>query len=185
MILYINACVRKDSRTNELAGELLSCLGGSYTERRLADEQLQPLSEERLTYRTAQIEKENFDDPMFAYAREFAAADTIVISAPYWDYSFPAILKLYIENIYVTGLVTQYDEKGMPHGLCRAKQLYYVTTAGGFYDPRFSYDQIKELCTTCFGIKDVQLFQAEMLDIVGSDVEQILAEAKRKIRAAV
>lgn len=182
MTLYINACPRKESRTDELARELLDVMGVSYTERRLADEPLSVLSEERLAYRTEQIAKKNFYDPMFLYAREFANADTIVISAPFWDLSFPALLKLYIENIYVTGLVSKYDEDGTPRGLCRADKLYYVTTAGGLYDPRYSYNYIRELCTEFFGIPNVRLIKAETLDIVGYDASQILQDAKNKIR---
>ena len=56
---------------------------------------------------------------MFCYARQFAAADRIVIAAPLWDLSFPAQLKVYLENIYVTGIVTKYSEAGEPVGLCR------------------------------------------------------------------
>ncbi|MGI6721991.1 MAG: NAD(P)H-dependent oxidoreductase [Anaerovoracaceae bacterium] len=183
MTLYINACVRKNSRTDELARELLRQLDPEFRERKLAEEPLSVLSDERLEYRTKQIEEGNFDDPMFAYAREFASADKIVISAPYWDLSFPAILRMYIENIYVTGIVSRYGEDGIPQGLCRAESLYYVTTAGGPYDPRYSYEYLKELCTECFGIRDVHLLKAEMLDVVGSDVAGILQDAKRKIPA--
>lgn len=50
------------------------------------------------------------------------------------DLSFPARLKIYLENIYVTGIVSKYDENGRPRGLCRAERLYYVTTAGGPFD---------------------------------------------------
>ena len=50
--------------------------------------------------------------------------DIIVIGAPFWDLSFPAILKIFIENIYVTGLVTKFGENGKPVGLCKAKKLY-------------------------------------------------------------
>ena len=49
---------------------------------------------------------------MFRYARQFAAADKIVIAAPLWDLSFPAQLKVYLENIYVTGIVTKYSDAG-------------------------------------------------------------------------
>ena len=185
MTLYINACVRKKSRTDELARELLNVLGVSYTERRLTDEPLLALSEERLAYRTEQLAKKNFCDPIFSYAREFANADIIVISAPFWDLSFPTLLKLYIENIYAIGIVSQYNEDGTPQGLCRAHQLYYVTTAGGLYDPRYSYDYIKELCTKYCGIKDVRLIKAETLDIVGCDVSQILQDAKDKIHLEI
>lgn len=185
MTLYINSCVRNNSRTDMLARELLNYIGGSYIERKLIDETLFTLSEERLEYRTEQIVKGNFDDSIFTYAKEFARAETIVISAPFWDLSFPTLLKMYIENIYVTGIVSQYGTDGKPKGLCHAKKLYYVTTAGGQYDPRYSFDYIKELCEDFFGIKSVQLIKAEMLDVVGSDAMQIMQDAKRKIHLDV
>ena len=111
---------------------------------------------------------------MFDHAKQFASADTIVIAAPYWDLSFPSTLKIYIENIYVTGIVSAYDESGMPVGLCKAKELYYITTAGGPYAPTYSYGYIESLAKNFFGIPQTHLVKAEMLDIIGNDAEEIL-----------
>ena len=108
--------------------------------------------------------------------------DENVIAAPYWDGSFPAMLKTYIENIYAIGIVTKYDNNGHPQGLCRAKKLYYVTTAGGRYNPRFSYDYLKYLVKNMFGIKDMELIYAEYLDVEGYDAEAILSETMKKIK---
>ena len=104
-ILFINACVRKESRTKELADIVLSKLKGNIAEVNLEKENLQPLNLERLNYRSDLIGKRDFSDPIFDKARQFAAADTIVIAAPFWDFSFPAMLKIYIENINVVGLL--------------------------------------------------------------------------------
>ena len=174
MTLYINCCVRKDSRTDRLAKAVLQKLGGGYTELKLYEENLRPLDLETLNKRTALVEQGDRSDKMFDCAKQFAAADTIVIGAPYWDLSFPAPLKIYIENIYVTGIVSEYDENGMPRGLCKADRLYYVTTAGGPYDPAYSYGYIESLCKSFFGIPNTHLIKAEMLDIIGNDPEKIL-----------
>ena len=88
--------------------------------------------------------------------------------------SFPAPLKTYFENIYVTGIVSEYAENGMPRGLCKAKALYYVTTAGGSYDPTYSYGYVESLAKNYFGIPATHLVKAEMLDIDGNDAEEIL-----------
>lgn len=175
MILYVNACVRTESRTNRLAKALLNQFG-VFEEVKLTDIELKPLNQERLDYRTAQIEKGNYDDSIFKLSNQFAEADLIVVSAPYWDGQFPAILKIYIENIYSLGIVTKYDENGCPQGLCKAKKLYYVTTAGGRYNPRFSFDYIDYLVKNMFGIKETELIYAEYLDIEGNDAEEILSE---------
>ena len=91
--------------------------------------------------------------------------------------SFPATLKTYIENIYVTGIVSAYNENGMPVGLCKAKELYYITTAGGPYNPTYSYGYIESLAKNFFGISKTHLVKAEMLDIAGNDAEKILNNA--------
>ena len=181
MVLYVNACARKESRTDRIARALLRRLGGEREEVRLAETALQPLSEERLNRRTELIEKRAFSDPMFDLARQFCAADEIVVGAPYWDLSFPAVLKLYLENIYVTGLVSEYTETGEPRGLCRAKKLWYVTTAGGPYLPDFSYDYIRTLAQQYFGIPETELIRAEMLDVQGYDEKALVAEQIAKI----
>lgn len=175
MVLYINACVRDESRTDRLARVLLDKIG-NYTELKLSEEGLKSLDKESLEYRSELIAKGQFDNDIFKYARQFADADVIVISAPFWDMSFPAILKTYIENIYITGLVSKYGEDGRPVGLCKASKLYYVTTAGGPYVGKYSYDYIKDLALVAFGIKDTELIYAEMLDIAGNDPEKILDE---------
>ena len=177
MTLYINCCVREESRTERLAQAVLQKLGGDFTELNLYNENLKPLDGEMLNKRTALIEQGDYSDPMFDYAKQFASADTIVIAAPYWDLSFPASLKTYIENIYVTGIVSAYNESGLPVGLCKATELYYVTTAGGPYDPTYSYGYIESLAKIFFGIPKTHLVKAEMLDIAGNDAEKILNNA--------
>ena len=174
MILYINACVRQDSRTDRIARALLDRLGGEYEELYLPALEIHPLDEEKLSRRTRLIESGNYDDPLFDYAKQFASADTVVIAAPYWDLSFPAVLKTYLENIYVIGIVSEYGADGIPRGLCKADKLYYVTTAGGPYTPDYSYDYIRELATLCFGIKETELIEAEMLDVEGFDADEIV-----------
>lgn len=180
MILYINSCVRRESRTHWLACQLLDRLG-KYTEVNLEMAGLSPLDRETLALRTHLINEGDYSHPMFDHVKQFARADTIVISAPFWDLSFPAQLKTYIENIYVTGLVSRYGSDGLPVGLCKAKSLYYVTTAGGSYNGRYSYDYIKELARTCFGIPETHLISAEMLDVDGFDADHILRDCAENL----
>ena len=55
--------------------------------------------------------------------------------------------------------------------------LYYVTTAGGPYDPTYSYGYIESLAKNFFGIPKTHLVKAEMLDIAGNDAEKNLNDA--------
>lgn len=181
MILYINSCVRKNSRTDKLAKVLLSKFDDEIVELKLEDEKLLPYSESMIEKRSELVSHGNFSDKIFKWANLFATADEIVISAPHWDLSFPAILKIFIENIYVTGLVTKFGENGKPVGLCKAKKLYYVATAGGKFIPDFSYNYIESLCKDYFGIKETELIFTQMLDVDGFDAEKIMADAIKEL----
>ena len=98
-ILYVNACFRDGSRTNELAQHLLSSLKGQIESVNLFDENIDPLDECLLKKRDALLKAGDADNDFFRMARQFACADTVVISAPYWDLLFPAVLRIYLVNI--------------------------------------------------------------------------------------
>ena len=182
MILYINACVRTQSRTKKIAKKLLEKLGGIVTEVRLSEVEFPETNEEFLRKRDSYIAANNFDDPYFDLAKQFAEADTIVIAAPYWDLSFPAVLKQYIEHINVLGITFEYSPEGIPIGLCKAKKLYYIMTAGGTYVPEeFGFGYIKALSQNFYGIKDVKLIKTTGLDIQGNDAEGIIQNCIRSL----
>ena len=175
MILYINACVRRDSRTQRLAEALLEQFDDEIRQVRLEDIPFEVSDEPFLLQRDQLIEDGAFDHEMFALARQFAAADMIVIAAPYWDLSFPASLKQYMEKVTVNGITFDYTPEGIPKGLCKAQKMYYVTTAGGDYAPdEFGYGYLQALAEGYYGITDVKLIKATGLDILGADVEGIL-----------
>ena len=185
MTLYVNCCARKNSRTDALAKFLLGKIDSGFLEINPEKENLRPLSEQTLQKRTELASKGDFSDEMFRYAKIFSQAEKIVVSAPFWDLSFPAALKIFIENIYVIGLVTKFNENGAPVGLCRAKELYYVSTAGGKFCADFGFNYIKTLCQKYLGIQEVKLIYAEMLDIAGANVEKIIEETKKKIEKLI
>lgn len=151
-------------------------------ERDLNQTPMPSFSEEMVEQRIACIGKADFSHPLFALAREFAAADIIVIAAPLWDLSFPSLLKIYMEHINAIGVTFGYGPDGKPYGLCKAKKLYYVTTAGGpVSDDAYGYGYIKALAQQFYGIPKTYCIKAENLDVEGADVEKILLRAKRDI----
>lgn len=178
-ILYVNACVRKASRTGRLAKKLLLNLNRPFDEIRLEEIAFPTTGEEYLRQRDRLIAEGDFQNPMFDLARRFSQAQTIVIAAPYWDLSFPAMLKQYFEHINVVGITFKYSEDGKPIGLCQANRLYYVTTAGGYYVPEaFGFGYVKALAQDYYGIHDVRKIEAVGLDIEGADVEAIMSSAE-------
>lgn len=182
MILLINACVKENSRTKRIADNLLEKLGDEVLEVKLEDISFPKTDEKFLAYRDDCIARCDFTDEYFDLAKNFAKADKIVIAAPYYDLSFPASLKQYIEHINVLGITFEYTDEGYPKPLCKADKLYYVTTAGGAYVPEeFGYGYIKALAQNFYGIKECEKIQAVGLDVVGADVEAIVNECINKI----
>ena len=181
-IVFLNACARPCSRTMELAQTLLPNLKGNVEEVRLYEMPLPTLDAKGLEIRNQAVQENDFSAPIFDAAKQFAAADVIVIAAPYWDLMFPTVLKAYLENITVCGITFRYSAEGRPESLCRAKKLYYVTTAGGFIGQNdFGFSYVKALAQGFFGIAEVHRCAAEGLDIFGVDVERILCQAKAEI----
>lgn len=178
MTLFINACVRRESRTKRLADAVLSEVPGPIEEVCPGKIAFPTADEAFLEKRDRLIAAGAFDDPLFTFARQFAAADAIVVAAPLWDLSFPAALKQYFEQINVLGVTFRYTPEGMPEGLCRAKTLTYVTTAGGaFFPEEYGFGYVKALAQSFYGIPDVRLVKAAGLDVDGADVEALLQDA--------
>ena len=181
-ILFVNACARPDSRTYELAQHLLNQLEGEIIHVDLFKTKLQPVDNISLEKRTENINKNNFSCLEFEHARQFADADIIIIAAPYWDLSFPSVLKIYFENIAVSGVTFEYSEEGCPVSKCKAEKLYYITSSGGYIgNNNFGFDYVKALGENFFNINDISFYSAEGLDIFGADVKEIMDESKRKI----
>ena len=61
---------------------------------------------------------------------ELQAADVIVIGAPMYNFSVPAVLKAWIDMIARARLTFEYTENG-PRGLLEGKKAYVVVPSGG------------------------------------------------------
>lgn len=181
MVLFVNGCVRENSRTLELAQSVLECMSDTVEELRLYPNGPDGLDAEKLRLREELLAAKTFDHPIFRFAKQFAAADTIVMAAPYWDLAFPAKMRAYLEEITVSGITFKYGTDGNPQGLCKAKNLIYVTTAGGPIVQDFGFEYVKTLSHLFYGIPNTLLVKAEGLDIWGNHPAEILEQAKRNI----
>ena len=85
-------------------------------------------------------------------------------------------------DVMALGVTFRYSENGLPQGLCKAKRLFYVSTAGGPVLPsHMGFDYVDALAKNYFSIPNTALFSAENLDVIGADPQAILARAKEEI----
>ena len=182
-ILFINACLRSESRTLKLAKSIIKGTGGLVKTVNLYEEDIRPLNKESLMLRDKAATNNDFSNNYFHYAKEFREADEIIIAAPYWDLSFPAVLKTYFENVCIVGLTFIYSEDGKPISLCKAKKLTYVATAGGYIPGKnFAFDYVDALAKEFFGINETTFIKAEGLDIAPSKAESIVNDVIKSLK---
>ena len=127
-LVVIDACVREgDSRTLRIAEPIISALSARYavTRYRLPAMDIRPLDPAQF----AQRGQGSIPGWALQAAKEIAAADRILIAAPFWDMSFPAVLKCFFEQTSLFE-VTFTDNGRTCVGLCRAPKVLYVTTRG-------------------------------------------------------
>ena len=188
-LLFVDACVRRaESCTRRLAQALLDGCTGPDVQCETVDLStldLRPLDAETLDLRNRLLAEHALDHPLFAPARQFALADAVLVAAPFWDLSFPSVLRVYLERLCVTGLTFHYSPEGIPIGDCKAGRLVLVTTRGGYTGPQGSPDLACPYLTSLaalFGIPRFDCLAAEGLDIVGNDPEAILRQAQGQAR---
>lgn len=178
-ILYINAAFRDGSRTKILAERVLSEYpADSITEVSLENYEDRPLTGERLSAYNRAVSLKQFEDPMFDAAKQFAAADEIIIAAPFWNYGIPAVLHDYLELVCTQGITFDMSPEGRYFSKCAAKKMTFITTSGGFIpekDHAVSY--LKDLCEVFFDIPKLRYLHAEGVDIYGADVPALLEAA--------
>lgn len=111
---------------------------------------------------------------------EILEADTIIISAPIYNFSVPASLKAYFDLISRAGLTFQYTENG-PVGLLKNKKAYVVMSSGGTEigsDVDFAGSYVKHFLGF-IGITDIEVIK---LDQLMFDAESKQAEADKQIQ---
>ena len=189
-MLFIDACISPRgaaSRTYSLARAFLDSWeeahpGDAYTTLRVDKLGMEPFTEAALRERDALAAAGDFSGPMFRQARIFQEAEKIVVAAPFWDLTFPAALRVYIEHISACGLCYHYEADGC-HGDCKAKRLAYLTTGGDFEKPGSLGVLYWKQLAAMFGIPQFDYVFAGGLDIDPSKAPEILAEAQEQAKA--
>ena len=119
-LVVINSCMREDSRTKVILEAALEELASRY-EIEIIDVNalaLPPVTPEILKERTSGYVPQT----TLSIAGKVASADRIVIAAPFWDMSFPSVLKAFLENLSLYN-VTFTDDGTTCKGLCKCRKV--------------------------------------------------------------
>ena len=189
-LLFVNGCVSQrgeDSRTLALARAFLEAWRAKHPDAEaetVAPETLlalKPFDPEMLNDRDALAGIRCFDAPVYDLARQFRAADRIVVAAPFWDLTFPAALRTYIEYISANGLTYHYEADGC-HGDCRGSKLLYLTSGGDIERPESLGVLYWKQLAAMFGIRAFGYVFAGGLDLDPAKTAELLEAACEKAR---
>lgn len=127
-LVVIDSCVRQsDSRTLRIAEPIIDALAKRYQIIRysLPEMDIVPLNPALFAQRS--------EGQIPAWAKEaaeaIASADRILITAPFWDMSFPAVLKCFFEQVSLFD-ITFTDNGKTCVGLCKSPKVLYITSRG-------------------------------------------------------
>lgn len=127
-LVVIDACIRgEESRTRRLAEPIIASLSKRYEIKRydLTKMAIEPLTPRTYADRAAGIIPEWAAEA----ARTIAGADRILIAAPFWDMSFPSVVKVFFEHVSLFD-ITFTDNGRSCVGLCKCEKVMLVTTRG-------------------------------------------------------
>ena len=179
-LLYIDACIRDEaSKTKRIATPLIEKLKEKY---KIETIELNRLDCLYIVRKHEQIKRDNGEvsKEVLSLANKVKNADRIVISAPFWDMSFPAALKNFFELMTIFNVTFSSNDKEC-FGLCKATKLLYITTRGMNIKTSDPLEQatpyLKALCWL-WGIKKVITVAAENMDYSSEkEIENKINEA--------
>ena len=189
-LLFVNCCISQrgeGSRTLALAKAFLEAWKAKHPEADVETVEpetllaLKPFAPDMLNDRDALAGIRCFDAPVYDLARQFRAADRIVVAAPFWDLTFPAALRTYIEYISANGLTYHYAADGC-HGDCQAEKLAYLTSGGDAEQPESLGVLYWKQLSAMFGIPGFDYVFAGGLDLDPAKTAELLDAASERAR---
>lgn len=154
-IVYLNCCIRKEeSRTLKIATPIVEKIKEKHnvTEINLSDMQLILYNNKEYTNKVNGVHNINYYD----YSKMIANCDGLIISAPFWDMSFPAQLKAFLEGISLFDVMFVSDDVKC-NGIAKCPFMALITTRGMNISTGDDLEQatpyLKALCWL-WGIKD-------------------------------
>jgi FMN-dependent NADH-azoreductase len=124
-----------------------------------------------------------------AYVADIFFADTIVIASGMINFSVPATLKAWIDQIVRGGVTFRYGEGG-PEGLVQGKKVYLVLATGGVYSsgPMQAMDHLSPYLASTLaflGMTDVETIRVEGTAFGPEAAETAVQAAQERVAALV
>ncbi len=119
---------------------------------------------------------------------EFMAADKYVFVTPMWNFSYPPVVKAYIDAFCVRAKTFKYTENG-PVGLLHNKKAFHIQASGGIYSEgpvaeRENGSRHLQTVLAFIGVTDFESLFVEGMSYAGDRAPQIKAEAMGNARLA-
>jgi len=117
---------------------------------------------------------------------EIQSVDTVVITAPMYNFNIPTQLKNYFDLIARAGVTFRYTEKG-PEGLINGKKVIVITSRGGIHKdtPSDLLTPYLKLFLGFLGLTDVQFVFAEGMAYGPEAATKASEEAKAALQQLV
>ena len=119
------------------------------------------------------------------YAQQVIDADYIIIAFPMYNFSLPATVKAWVDNIVQAGKTFTMTEDGEYQGLCHGKKaLVLITTGSDFGHPSMSpMNFATPLIQSCFNFMGVEseAIHAFGLNQYADKAEDIIAQTQHQV----
>ncbi|MGG6840891.1 UNVERIFIED_CONTAM: FMN-dependent NADH-azoreductase [Mammaliicoccus sciuri] len=118
---------------------------------------------------------------------QFVNADKYVFVTPFWNFSFPPVMKAYLDSVSVAGKTFKYTAEG-PVGLLPDKKALHIQARGGYYsegpaaDLEMGHRYIGQMMNF-YGITDFDGLIVEGHNANPEKAEEIKADAIERAKA--
>lgn len=116
---------------------------------------------------------------------QYAAADKYVFVSPMWNFSFPPVLKAYVDAVCVAGKTFKYTETG-PVGLLEGKKAIHIQASGGVYSegPAAGFEGGHSYLATIMHFHGVSSFDGIFVEGMSAAPDQAQAIKEKAIAVA-
>jgi FMN-dependent NADH-azoreductase len=119
---------------------------------------------------------------------QFVAADKYVFVNPTWNFSFPPVLKAYIDSISVAGKTFKYVPDKGPVGLLDRKKAVHIQSSGSFLSPGSNFESFEmghrhlDVIMKFLGVPSFEAIFVEGMAAVPDQAQAIKVKAIRNAR---